>query len=210
MIRKKSLKGHNDFITLCPLSEAKGMDIRMKEPSELLIDMLGHPYNQRNVQALLQSFGVKRMPAPNSYFNDDIIWSVKTSIRIDIYRAPKINDLTGRQYTDQDRWIIGAIHFLAPGSDDRIKAPFPGKLPNGITMSATPDESIKAYGQPELYEECWWPGFSGRILAWRKQGINIAIEYADSEVDRVMRSYTACLIGCIGAWRDDNPDVFAP
>lgn len=186
------------------------MDIHMKEPSERLIDMLGHPYNQRNVQALLQSFGVKHMPPPNSYFNDDIIWSVKTSIRIDIYRAPKINDLTGRKYTNQDGWIIGAIHFLAPGSDDRIKAPFPGKLPNGITMSATPDESIKAYGQPELYEECWWPGFSGRILAWRKPGINIAIEYADSEVDRVMRSYTACLIGCIGAWRDDNPDIFAP
>ncbi|MCP3776420.1 hypothetical protein NLX71_24550 [Paenibacillus sp. MZ04-78.2] len=171
----------------------------MKEPSEQLIEMLGHPYSPKNVQALLQSFGVKRMPPPNSYFNDDIIWSVKTSIRVDIYRAPKINDLTGLQYTNQDEWIMGAIHFLAPGSDDRIKAPFPGKLPKGITMSSTPDESIKAYGQPELDEECWWPGFSGRILAWRKPGINIAIEYADSEIDRVMRSYTACLIGCIGA-----------
>ncbi|MFB6366323.1 hypothetical protein ACFCP7_20080 [Paenibacillus elgii] len=186
------------------------MDISMKEPSEQLVEMLGHPYNPKNVQALLQSFGVKRMPPPNSYFNDDIIWSVKTSIRIDIYRAPKINDLTGLQYTSQDEWIIGAIHFLAPGSDDRIKAPFPGKLPKGITMSSTPDESIKAYGQPELDEECWWPGFSGRILAWRKPGINIAIQYADSEIDRVMRSYTACLIGCIGAWRNDNPEVFAP
>jgi len=85
----------------------------MKEPSELLIEMLGHPYNPRNVQALLQSFGVKRMPAPNSYFKDDIIWSVKTSIRFDIYRAPKINDLTGLEYTDQDEWIIGAIHFFS-------------------------------------------------------------------------------------------------
>ena len=169
------------------VSEAKGMDINMKEPSEQLIEMLGHPYNPRNVQALLQSFGVKRMPTPNSYFNDDIIWSVKSSIRIDIYRAPKINDITGLTYTNQDEWIIGAIHFLAPGSDDRIKAPFPGYLPKGITMSSTPDESIKAYGQPELDEECDWPAFSGRILAWRKPGINIAIEYANSEIDSVMR-----------------------
>lgn len=182
----------------------------MKEPSEQLIEMLGQPYHPKNVQALLQSFGVKRMPSPNSYFNDDIIWSVKSSIRIDLYRAPKINDLTGLQYTNQEGWIMGAIHFLAPGSDDRIKAPFPGYLPSGITMSSTPAESIEAYGQPELDEECEWPGFSGRILAWRKTGINIAIQYEDSENGGKMRSYQACLIGCIGAWRNDNPEVFAP
>ncbi|QPQ35647.1 hypothetical protein [Lysinibacillus sp. JNUCC-52] len=182
----------------------------MKEPAELLIELLGQPYNPRNVQALLQSFGVKRMPSPNSYFKDDIIWSVKTSIRIDIYRPPKINDLTGLNYTNQDEWIIGAVHFLAPGSDDRIKAPFSGKLPKGITMSSTPEQSIKAYGQPEMDEDCSWPGFSGRILAWRKSCVNIAIEYASSEIEKVMRSYTVCLIGCIGAWRVDNPEVFAP
>ncbi|WP_028559656.1 hypothetical protein [Paenibacillus pinihumi] len=182
----------------------------MNEASEQLIEMLGHPYIAKNVQSVLQSFGVKRMPAPNSYFNDDIIWSVKSSIRIDIYRMPKINDLTGLRYTNQDEWIIGAIHFLAPGSDDRIKSPFPGNLPAGIMMSSTPIESVKAYGQPELDEECEWPGFSGRLLAWRKPGINIAIEYAYSETQMRMRSYTACLIGCIGAWRNDNPEVFAP
>jgi hypothetical protein len=182
----------------------------MKEPSEQLIEWLGHPYSPKDVQALLQPFGVKRMPPPNSYFNDDIIWSVKSSIRIDLYRAPKINDLTGLQYTNQDGWIIGAIHFLAPGSDDRIKAPFAGTLPLGITMSSTPNESIKAYGQPQLDEECEWPGYSGRLLAWRKPGINIVIEYAYTETDCVMRSCTACLIGCIGAWRNDHPDVFAP
>lgn len=182
----------------------------MKEPAELLIEMLGHPYSPKNVQALLQTFGVKRMSSPNSYFNDDIIWSVKTSIRIDLYRAPKINDLTGRNYTAEDRWIIGALHFLAPGSDDRIKAPFPGKLPSGLTMSATPDQTIMAYGQPEMDEDSLWPGFTGRILAWRKPGINIAIEYTDSEISHVIRSYTACLIGCIGAWRNDHPEIFAP
>lgn len=182
----------------------------MKEPSELLIDMLGHPYSPKNVQALLQSFNVKRMPSPNSYFNDDIIWSVKASIRIDLYRASKLNDLTGLNYSNQDEWIIGAIHFLAPGSDDRIKTPFPGKLPKGISMCSTPDESIQGYGQPEMNEQCAWPGFSGRILAWRKSNINIAIEYVDREMNSVMRSYTACLIGCIGAWRDDNPEVFSP
>ncbi|WP_159886938.1 hypothetical protein [Paenibacillus puerhi] len=182
----------------------------MKAPSEQLIEMLGHPYSPKCVQSLLQSFGVQRMPKPNSYFNDDIIWSVKSSIRIDIYRPPKINDLTGLKYTNQEEWIIGAIHFLAPGSDDRIRAPFPGYLPKGITMSSTPDESIKVYGQPELDEESEWPGFIGRILTWRKPGINIAIEYEYSESDSVMISYTACLIGCIGAWRNDSTEVFAP
>ncbi|MFF2093346.1 hypothetical protein [Paenibacillus sp. NPDC058174] len=182
----------------------------MKEQSEQLIEMLGHPYNPKSVQGLLQSFGVKRMPKPNSYFNDDIIWSPKSSIRIDIYRPPKINDLTGLQYTNQDEWIVGAVHFLAPGSDDRIKAPFSGYLPQGITMSSTPDEAIEAYDQPQLDEQCEWPGFSGRILAWRKPGINIAIVYEDSETSSRMISFQACLIGCIGAWRNDNPEVFAP
>lgn len=182
----------------------------MNEPSEQLIEMLGRPYSPKSVQSLLQPFGIRRMPSPSSYFNDDIIWSVKSSIRIDIYRAPKLNALTGLKYTNQEDWIIGAIHFLAPGSDDRIKAPFHGHLPAGITMSATPDESIEAYGQPELNEECEWPGFSGRILAWRKPGLNIAIEYEGSGSNSRMISYQACLIGCIGAWRNDNPEVFAP
>lgn len=100
-----------------------------KEASEQLIELLGHPYNPKQVQALLQPFGVKRMPFPNSYFNDDIIWSVKSSLRIDIYRAPKIN---------------------------------------------------------------------------------IVIEYEHTDEGSVMISYTACLIGCIGAWRNDNPEVYAP
>ncbi|MNJ72100.1 hypothetical protein D3C77_687150 [compost metagenome] len=107
-----------------------------------------------------------------------------------------------------------------------MKSPFAGILPNGIQMSSTPEQAIKAYGTPALDEECEWPGFSGRILAWRESGINIAIEFADRDkdevideiievsadivTDRVMRSYTACLIGCIGAWRNDNPEVFAP
>jgi hypothetical protein len=182
----------------------------MKEASEQLIQLLGHPYEPKQVQALLQSFGVKRMPAPNSYFNDDIIWSAKASLRIDVYRAPKINDLTELQYAAEDGWIIGAIHFLAPGADDRIKAPFPGSLPGGMTMSSTPEESIHEYGPPALDEECWRPGYSGRILAWRKPGINIVMEYEDIESARELRSYTACLIGCIGAWRNDNPEVYAP
>ena len=150
------------------------------------------------------------MPKPDSYFNDDIIWAVKSSICIDVYRVPKINDLTGLSYTNEDGWIIGAIHFMAPGADDRIKSPFSGYLPNGITMESTPDEAIKAYGTPALDEDCEFPGFAGRILAWRKSGINIAIEYEGIDNNRVMRCYTACLVGCIGAWRSDNPEVFAP
>ncbi|MFD2878846.1 hypothetical protein ACFTAO_27405 [Paenibacillus rhizoplanae] len=52
------------------------------------------------------------------------------------------------------------------------------------------------------------PDFSGRIIAWRGEGINIALEYEYSGEGRVLRTYTACLIGCIGAWRSDNPEVF--
>jgi hypothetical protein len=182
----------------------------MNEPAVQLIAMLGQPYQPKVIQALLQPYGVKRMPAPSSYINDDIIWCVKASIRMDIYRAPKLNELTGLQYTDSDEWIIGAVHFLAPGSDDRIKTPYPGILPEGITMNSAPEEPIAAYGPPQLDEECEWPGFMGRIIAWRKPGINIALEYADQGEDSVLRSYTACLIGCIGAWRNDNPEVFVP
>lgn len=125
-----------------------------------------------------------------------------------------------------DHWCNS---FSCPWADDRIKSPFAGILPNSIQMSSTPEQAIKAYGSPALDEECEWPGFSGRILAWRESGINIAIEFADRDnemkemgndfaidrgidpdIDRVMRSYTACLIGCIGAWRNDNPEVFSP
>lgn len=182
----------------------------MQEAAEQLIQLLGQPYQAKQVQALLQSFGVKRMPSPNSYFNDDIIWSVKASLRIDLYRAPKINDLTGLQYTAEEGWIIGALHFLAPGADDQIKAPFAGILPKGITMSSTPDEAIQAYGPPALDEECWRPGYTGRILAWRQPSTNIVMDYEDNEGNLGLRSYTACLIGCIGAWRNDNPEVYAP
>lgn len=185
------------------------LDMNMSEPAVQLIAMLGQTYEPKRVQALLKPYGVRRMPAPNSYFNDDIIWCVKASIRIDIYRAPKLNELTGLQVADSDEWIIGAIHFLAPGSDDRIKAPYPGTLPEGITMSSAPEEAITAYGPPLMDEECEWPGFSGRIVAWRGPDTNVALEYEDSREDRVLRSYTACLIGCIGAWRSDNPEVFA-
>lgn len=182
----------------------------MKEASVQLMELLGRPYDPKQVQTLLQVFGVKRVSPPISYFNDDIIWSVKSSLRIDIYRAPKINDLTGLSYTDEDGWIIGALHFMAPGADDRIKAPYSGGLPHGMTMNSTPEETIEAYGPADLDEECWRPGYSGRILAWRKPGINIVIEYEDKEADRRMRSYIACLIGCIGAWRNDHPAVYAP
>ncbi|WP_340024230.1 hypothetical protein MHI24_03775 [Paenibacillus sp. FSL K6-1096] len=179
------------------------------EPSDQLVNMLGQPYDAKRIQDLLKPYGVRRVPAPKSYFNDDIIWTLKSSIRIDVYRAPKLNELTGLQYTNQD-WIIGSVHFLAPGADDRIKTPYPGLLPGGLAMSNSPVEAIAAYGLPAMDEECEWPGFSGRILAWREQGINIVLEYEDSRDGRVLKSCTACLIGCIGAWTSDNPEVFAP
>jgi len=179
----------------------------MNAPSDRLTALLGHPYDPKSIQSLLQPFGVKRMPSPSSCFNDDIIWSAKASLRLDIYRAPKINDLTGLNYAPEDGWIIGSVHFLAPGSDDRIKAPFSGLLPEGVAMDASPEDAISAYGSPAMDEFTEWPGFSGRILAWRKSGINIVMEY---EEGTRLRSCTFCLIGCIGAWRSDQPEIFAP
>jgi len=182
----------------------------MKEASEQLVDLLGQPYHPQQVQAVLQPLGIKRMPKPNSYFNDDIIWSAKASIRLDIYLPAKLRELTGSEYEDPEGWRIGSVHFLAPGADDRIKAPYAAPLPGGLTMASAPELAIEAYGTPQLDEDCEWPGFDGRILAWRKPGLNLAIEYEAGESGYAMRSYTACLIGCIGAWRSDHPAIFAP
>ncbi|WP_405114320.1 hypothetical protein MHH28_09675 [Paenibacillus sp. FSL K6-1217] len=181
-----------------------------KQPSEQLVEMLGQPYDPKTIQALLKPYGVRRLPAPKSYFNDDIIWTAKSSLRMDLYRGPKLEALTGLQHPDPQEWIIGSVQFLAPGADDRIKTPYPGLLPGSLTLSSSPVEAMAAYGQPAMDEECEWPGFSGRILAWRGQGINIVLEYEDSRSGRVLKSCTACLIGCIGAWTSDNPEVFAP
>ncbi|MBB6020080.1 hypothetical protein HNR77_001141 [Paenibacillus sp. JGP012] len=180
------------------------------QASEQLIELLGQPYDAKQIQAILEIFGVKRITKPDSPFQDDIIWSVKASVRIDVYRSPKINKLTGRDDLSGDQWIVGAILFLAPGSDDRIKKPFPGQLPKGITMDAKPDEWIKAYGQPDIYEQGDWLGGSGPYLAWRKSGINISVEYETDEDTSVLTCVKFCLIGCMGAWRSDYPEVFAP
>jgi len=64
--------------------------------------------------------------------------------------------------------------------------------------------------QPALYEEGDWLGGSGPFLAWRESGINVSIEYETDEDGSAMTCYTTCLVGCIGAWRKDYPEVFAP
>ena len=192
------------------MSMNKNNDTNNNQSSEQFIELLGQPYDVKQVQAFLEPFGVKRIAKPDGPFQDDIIWSVKASVRIDVYRSPKINTLTGRDDLPADDWIIGAIHFLAPGSDDRIKKPFAGQLPKGITMNATPDEWIEAYGQPDIYEQGDWLGGSGPYLAWRKSDINISVEYETEEDSSVITCVKYCLIGCMGAWTSDYPKVFAP
>ncbi|OWA33980.1 hypothetical protein B9G55_16720 [Saccharibacillus sp. O16] len=177
------------------------------EPSDLLVQTLGQTYDPKAIQQMLLPLGIKRMPQPISYFNDDIIWSAKASLRLDVYRAPKINELTAHSYSPDDGWIVGCVHFLAPGSDDRIKAPYAGTLPGGLPMDTAPGDAIAAYGLPAMDEMTEWPGFSGRILAWRTPTLNIAMEF---EEGTMLRSCTFCLIGCIGSWRDDQPEIFAP
>ncbi|WP_366296624.1 hypothetical protein [Paenibacillus sp. AN1007] len=186
------------------------MNMNMNESSEQFVKLLGQPYDSKQVQALLEPFGVKKVGKPDSPFQDDIIWSVKASVRIDVYRSPKINTLTERDDLPRDEWVIGAIHFLAPGSDDRIKKPFSGQLPKGITMNAAPDEWVAAYGQPDIYEQGDWLGGSGPYLAWRKSNMNISVEYETDENSSVITCVKFCLIGCMGAWKSDYPAVFAP
>ncbi|PZT57140.1 hypothetical protein [Paenibacillus silvae] len=52
-------------------------------------EQLGQPYDAKQIQAILEPFGVKRIAIPDSLFQDDIIWSVKASVRIDVYRSPE-------------------------------------------------------------------------------------------------------------------------
>ncbi|WP_432725865.1 hypothetical protein [Variovorax sp. W6] len=183
----------------------------MKEISEHLVATVGQPFDNKKIRDLLGPSGVKRVTSPGPFAgNEEIIWIPKASVRIDVYRAQKLNALTGASYPDQDGWLIGSVELLAPGSDDRIKVPFAGALPMGLSMGSTPQECIDAHGQPDLDEEHDRPGFSGRVLAWRKQDTNIAITFAGKGRESAMISHTVCLIGCIGAWRYTHPEVFAP
>jgi len=183
----------------------------VKEISKQLVAMIGQPFDGKKVRDVLGSLGVKRVSGPGAFsLSEEIIWIPKASVRIDIYQAQKLNGLTGSGYPDEEGWIIGSVELLAPGSDDRIKAPFTGPLHMGLAISSTPQDCIDALGQPDLDEEHDRPGFSGRVLAWRKQHLNIAITFAGKGRESTMINHTVCLIGCIGAWRYTHPEVFAP
>jgi hypothetical protein len=182
----------------------------MEEASEELIGMLGRPYDARTIAGLLMPFGVKRMPSPSSPMDDDIIWSVKASLRMDVYRPRALARLTGRTWAEDGAWIIGSIHFLAPDADSRIRAMFPGRLPSGVGMESTPQDLLAAFGPARLDEETGRPGHRGQLLAWRGLHTNMVAEYAQRQDSLSMSSFVVCLIGCIGAWRRDDPQVFAP
>lgn len=186
-------------------------EVRVKEKeeqSEQLVAMLGQPFDNKKIRQALGSLEVKRVPDGTT--SEDSVWIPKASVRIDAYRAQKLGALTGTDYPDQDGCLIGAVQFLAPESDDWIKVPFSGPLPMSLAMSSMPQDCIDTHGQPDLDEEHERPGFSGRVLAWRKQGMNIAITFAGKCRKSTMINQTVCLIGCIGAWRYTNPEVFAP
>lgn len=182
----------------------------MKSPCEELIDMLGQPYDAGKVARLLGPLGVKRMPRPSSHFDDDIIWSAKSSLRIDVYRPRALSRLTGRDWEDGDVWLIGSVHFLAPEADSRIRAVFAGSLPSGLSMRSAPEALVAVFGPPQMDDGIERPGHGGRLLAWRKPQVNIVAEYEDAGEAGSITSFVVCLIGCIGAWRHDDPEVFAP
>uniref|UniRef100_UPI004039A5B8 hypothetical protein n=1 Tax=Variovorax sp. BK018 TaxID=3450241 RepID=UPI004039A5B8 len=184
---------------------------RVKEISEQLVAMIGQPFDSRKVRDVLGSLGVKRVSGPGAFSSsEEVIWIPKACVRIDIYQAQKLNGLTGSNYPDEEGWFVGSVQLLAPGSDDRIKTPFPGPLPMGLAIGSTPQDCIDAHGRPDLDEEHDRPGFSGRVLAWRKQHQNIAVTFAGQGRESTMISHTVCLIGCVGAWRYTHPEVFAP
>lgn len=178
----------------------------MKSPCEELIDMLGQPYDAAQVARLLGPLGVKRMPRPSSHFDDDIIWSAKSSLRIDVYRPRALSRLTGRDWEDGDVWLIGSVHFLAPEADSRIRTVFAGSLPSGLSMQSAPKALVAAFGAPQMDDETG----RSRLLAWRKPQVNIVAEYEDAGEAGSITNFVVCLIGCIGAWRHDDPEVFAP
>lgn len=184
--------------------------MKEKELSEQLVAMIGQPFDNKKVRELLGTVGVKRVANPDTPLNESIVWIPKASVRIDVYRSNELSALTGSSHPDRGDWIVGAVEFLAPGADDRIKTPFSGPLPMGLAMSSTPQDCIGAHGQPDLDEEHVRPGFSGHVLAWRKQGVNIAITFSGKDGGYTMINQTVCLIGCIGAWRYTHPEVFAP
>ncbi|QWP75391.1 hypothetical protein J5226_17425 [Lysobacter sp. K5869] len=177
--------------------------------SHSLIALLGQPFDHKHVRDLLRPLDVKRVASADSPLSESIVWIPKASLRLDVYRSQPLNKLTGSNFSDPG-WIVGAVRFLAPGSDTRIKAPFPAPLPHGLTMASSPQACVDAYGAPDLDEEHERPGFSGRVLAWRRPTTNIAITFAGLGRDSAMIDHTVCLIGCIGAWRYSNPEVFAP
>ena len=181
------------------------------QASEQLIALLGHAFDGKAIRDVLAGWEVKRVAEPNSPLSESIVWIPKASVRIDVYRPQQLSKLTAAACAAQpDDWLIGSVELLAPGSDNRIKAPFPGLLPQGLSMQSTPQACIDAYGEPDLDEEHERPGFSGRVLAWRLPTTNRAITFAGLGDDGTMLSYTACLIGCIGAWRSTQPEIFAP
>lgn len=181
----------------------------MQEVSEQLIELLGKDYDRKSLAQLLQPFGVKRLPEADSCFGDDIIWSAKASLRIDVYRNPKLQELTSLRL-DTDNWVVGSVMFMAPGSDDRIKSSYAGRLPHALSMTSTPDEFLVAFGPAGLDEEVEWLTYSGRILAWRQDGINFVAKFAHRNSDVRLEYFMACLVGCVGAWRSENPKLFAP
>lgn len=182
----------------------------MVHASQQLIALLGQPFDGKAIRDVLAGFEVKRVAAPNSPLSESIVWIAKASVRIDVYRPQQLSRLTGSACAAQADWLIGSVELLAPGSDSRIKAPYPGPLPQGLSMRSTPQACIEAYGRPDLDEEHERPGFCGRVLAWRSQATNRAITFAGRGDDSAMIGYTACLIGCIGAWRYTQPEIFAP
>lgn len=182
----------------------------MKEASEELIGMLGRPYDAKTIAGLLMPLGVKRMPHPSSPMDDDIIWSAKASLRMDVYRPRALSRLTARDWEGGDVWLMGSVHFLAPGADSRIRTVFAGGLPSGLSMQSAPEALVAAFGPPQMDDGVERPGHGGRLLAWRKPQVNIVAEYEGAGEACSITSFVVCLIGCIGAWRNDDPEVFAP
>lgn len=175
--------------------------------------MIGQPFDNKKVRDVVAGLGVKRVGAADNgpgALSSSIIWIAKAAVRIDVYRPKELSQLTATPFADSDVWLVGSVQFLAAGADDRIKTPFAGPLPAGLTMDSTPQDCIAAYGPADLDDEHERPGFSGRVLGWRKGGLNTAITFDYKGGGCAMLNHTVCLVGCMGAWRYTYAEVFAP
>ena len=143
------------------------------------------------------------------FCSESISWYPKYSVRVNLYRGKTFSEFSCREVDSPTAWYIGGIEFLARGADDRIKATFSSILPCGLKMHDKPSAFVQCLGLPNLDTVLVWPGYRGRMLAWRREDSCIAVTFETDSLDSAVLTYSSCVLGCVGAWTETWPAVFA-